>query len=132
MVDDVLKQQILLMFRARDFESMWFVCKATYENLGFDAGDREKVDEYKWIVQQLRKYMFSKQNQIIECGNLDDMIAIVDDLIGKADEYGDDRKHIAYNFIRDHWLFELRNHLVQLKLDNMISDESMFDDIEEE
>ena len=130
MVDEGLQQQILLMFRARDFESMWFVCKASYENLGFkDATDQQKIDEYKWIVQQLRKYMFSKQDEILGCVDLDDMIKHVEDLIAKASEYGDERKEIAYNFMRDHWLFELRNHLVQLWQDSMISE---FDEEDEE
>ena len=128
MVDEALKQQVLLMFRARDFESMWFICKATYENLGFkDATDQQKIDEYKWIVQQLRKYMFSKQEQIIGCETIEAMLEQVDDLISKASEYGDERKVIVYNFMRDHWLFELRNHLVQLW-----QEASMIDEYEED
>lgn len=100
---------------------MWFICKATYENLGFtDATDQQKIDEYKWIVQQLRKYMFSKQDPIIGCKDLDTMINAVDGLIADAAEYGDERKVIVYNFMRDHWLYELRNHLVQLWQESMM------------
>jgi hypothetical protein len=121
MVDEALKQQVMLMFRARDFESMWFICKTTYENLGFeDASDQQKIDEFKWIVQQLRKYMFSKQDAIIGCKDIDTMISAVDGLIADAAEYGDERKVIAYNFMRDHWLFELRNYLVQLWQESMM------------
>lgn len=131
MVDETLKQQVLLMFRARDFESMWFICKATYENLGFkDATDQQKIDEYKWIVQQLRKYMFSKQEPIMSCKDLEAMINEVDVLISKASEYGDERKVIVYNFMRDHWLFELRNYLVQLWQEASIADE--YEEDEEE
>lgn len=131
MVDEALKQQVLLMFRARDFESMWFICKATYENLGFkDATDQQKIDEYKWIVQQLRKFMFSKQDAIIGCKDLDTMIEAVDGLIADAAEYGDERKVIVYNFMRDHWLYELRNHLVQLWQESMMP--SLTEEDEEE
>ena len=122
MIDEGLKQQVLLMFQARDFESMWFICKSMYENLGFtETTDQQKIEEYKWIVQQLRKYMFSKQEQIISCKDVDEMIAEVDTLISKAAEYGDERKSIVYNFMRDHWLFELRNFLMQLWQESQIT-----------
>lgn len=110
---------------------MWFICKATYENLGFnDATDQQKIDEYKWIVQQLRKYMFSKQEPIMSCKDLETMINEVDVLISKASEYGDERKVIVYNFMRDHWLFELRNYLVQLWQEASIADEPEEDEEE--
>ena len=116
MVESSLKNQILLMFRAKDFHGMWFIIKQNYEELGFSdpMTDQQKIDEYKWIVQQLRKYMFSKQDEIMACGSIEDMIDFVDMLIGKADEYAEERKKIVYNFIRDGWLYELRNYLSML------------------
>lgn len=117
MVEQELKNQILYMFRSSDFESMWYVCKKMYENLGFtDVTDQEKIDEYKWIVQQLRKYMFTKQDEIVNLNDLDEMMDHVELLIGRAEEYADERKKVVYNFMRDHWLLELRNHLLQLQL----------------
>lgn len=116
MVESSLKNQILLMFRAKDFHGMWFIIKQNYEELGFSdpMTDQQKIDEYKWIVQQLRKYMFSKQDEIMACESIEDMIDFVDMLIGKADEYAEERKKIVYNFIRDGWLYELRNYLSML------------------
>lgn len=115
MVDEFTRSQVLLLFQAKDFESMWHVCKAWYESLGFtDATDQQKVDEYKWIVQQLRKYMFSKQDEIAGLNAIEDMVAKVEELIGKAPEYGEDRKKIVYNFIRDHWLYEVRDSLFEM------------------
>lgn len=121
MVDPGIKNSVLLMFRAKDFEGMWFTLKSMYSDLGFtdDITDQQRIDEYKWIVQQLRKYMFSKQDEILACDNLTEMVAKVDDLIGKADEYGDERKKVVYNFLRDHWLYELRNHLSNMIMDIM-------------
>lgn len=119
MVDANIRNSVLLMFRANDFEAMWYVLKDQYDNLGFSdqMSDQQRVDEYKWIVQQLRKYMFSKQDDILGCDSVDEMVARVDDLIGRAEEYGDDRKHVVYNFVRDHWLYELRNHLSNMLID---------------
>lgn len=116
MVNDQLKQGIMLMFQARDFEGMWYAIKDEYHDLGFtdDLPDQVRIDEYKWITQQLRKYMFTKQDDIMKCDSVEAMVTMVDDLIGKAEEYGDERKKIVYNFMRDHWLYEVRNHLMNL------------------
>lgn len=132
MVDDKLKQRVELMFQARDFESMWFAISDEYRDLGFNGpmSDQDKIDEYTWITQQLRKYMFSKQDEILGCDSLEDMIAMIDAFIGKASEYGDDRKKVVYNFMRDHWLYEIRNHLVNLIMEINLQNES--DDEEEE
>lgn len=113
MIDPGIKGNIQLMFRAKDFEGMWFNLKNWYEQLGFaDAiTDQERIDEYTWIVQQLRKYMFSKQDDVLACDSVEEMIEVVDSMIGNAQEYGADRRHVVYNFVRDHWLYELRNHL---------------------
>ena len=116
MVDQVLKDQILLMFRARDFEGMWFIIKNQYDELGFTdpMTDQQKIDEYKWIVQQLRKFMFTKQDDVLSCDSLESMVACVEKMIGNAEEYGDERKKVVYNFMRDHWLYELKDHLTML------------------
>lgn len=116
MVDEQRANDIMLMFQARDFETMWYAIMAEYKELGFtdDIPDHEMIEEYTWITQQLRKYMFSKQDEILGCDSLEDMVAMVDSLIGKAGEYGDERKKVVYNFMRDHWLYEVRNHLTGL------------------
>ena len=116
MVDQLLKDQILLMFRARDFEGMWFIIKNQYDELGFTdpMTDQQKIDEYKWIVQQLRKFMFTKQDDVLSCDSLESMVACVEKMIGNAEEYGDERKKVVYNFMRDHWLYELKDHLTML------------------
>lgn len=132
MVDETIKQRVELMFQARDFESMWFAITDEYRDLGFtdSIADQDRIDEYTWITQQLRKYMFSKQDEILGCESLGDMIALIDVYIGKAGEYGEDRKKVVYNFMRDHWLYEIRNHLVNLIIEISMQDEN--DDGEED
>ena len=111
---------------------MWFNVKQWYEALGFTdpLSDQQRIDEFKWIVQQLRKYMFSKQDVIVGHENLEGMVAEVDNLLSKAEEYGDERKKIVYNFMRDHWLYEIRNHLNVMMMDMEIEkyDQTAFDE----
>ena len=117
MVDDATRELLAEgLFRSPDFENVWMECKQMYENLGFhdNISDEEMIAEFKYIAQQLRKYIFTKQGEILKHATYGDMIGEIDNLIGKAPEYDDDRRGIVYNFMRDHWLYEIRNIFVQL------------------
>lgn len=102
-------------FQDEAFEQTWMEMKQEYETLGFrdDITDEEMISEFKYIAQQLRKYKFSKQDQIIAHDTLEDMVKEISNLIGKAPEYGDSRKEIVYNFMRDHWLINMFNTLMR-------------------
>lgn len=117
MVDEKTKQLMTDgIFSVPDFEGIWMECKGLYENLGFrdNITDMEMISEFKYISQQLRKYIFSKQDEILSQNTYREMLEIVDNLIAKAKEYGDSRREIAYNFMRDHWLLSLHNILSML------------------
>lgn len=101
--DAVIKE----FFHAKGFKDMWPDIKMKYENLGFhidQMGDDEIIEEFTDICQQLRKYMFSKQDQIISKDTYGEMADVAEELIGKAQEYAKDRKMVVYYFMRDEWL----------------------------
>lgn len=102
-------------FQDEAFEHTWMEMRQEYVNLGFNdkISDEEMIAEFKYIAQQLRKYKFSKQDQIVSHDTLEEMAAEVERLIGKAPEYGDSRKEIVYNFMRDHWLVNMYNTLMR-------------------
>jgi len=117
MVDPGLKELMANgLFKADDFEQAWMELDQLVENLRLQdfRDDSEKIGEYKWIVQQLRKYMGTKQDEVLRCDTIDDMVAKVEDLISKQREYGDNRKEVLYNFMRDHWLYGLHSVLSQM------------------
>lgn len=116
MVDEQTRQMLAnTLFKSPDFEAVWAECLSIYKNLGFnDYGDEDMIAEFTYVAQQLRKYVFTKQDVILNHGSYDDMLAEIDNLIGKAAEYGGSRKEIAYNFLRDHWLYAIRNLFVNL------------------
>lgn len=61
--------------------------------------------------------MASKQDTILSHGgDLDSMQREVENLINRAPEYGDERKELIYNFLRDQWLMELY-HGIQALID---------------
>lgn len=102
-------------FQDDSFEQTWMEMKAEYEALGFndEISDEQMIAEFKYIAQQLRKYKFSKQDQIVGHDTLQEMADEVESLIGKAPEYGDKRPEIVYNFMRDHWLVNMYNSMAQ-------------------
>lgn len=113
----VLDKEIIInaFFQDNAFEQTWMEMKQQYEQLGFhdDITDEQMISEFKYIAQQLRKYKFSKQDQIVGKDTVEEMVAEIEALIGKAPEYGSTRPEIVYNFMRDHWLVGMLNILAQ-------------------
>ena len=111
-LSDGERSTLNLLFQMADFRSMFDIIRNEYDRyeLGSGLDDDTKIQEFKYITQQLRKYMASKQDLILNHGgDLEGMRDEIDNLINKAPEYGDERKELIYNFMRDQWLLELRN-----------------------
>lgn len=123
----VIDKQIIeqAFFQDEAFEQTWIEMKQEYETLGFrdKLTDEELIAEFKYIAQQLRKYKFSKQDQILNHDTVEEMVAEIGELIGRAPEYGNSRKEIVYNFMRDHWLVNMHNTLYRAAMMNDEEDE---------
>ena len=123
----MINKDILIQafFQDNDFEQTWMDIKQEYEVLGFhdDIDDKTMIDEFKYIAQQLRKYKFSKQDQILKHDSYEDMVNEVGNLIGKASEYESERKQLVYGFLRDHWLVNMYNTLIRIVAMENSSDE---------
>lgn len=123
----VIDKQIIeqAFFQDEAFEQTWIEMKQEYETLGFRdrLTDEELIAEFKYIAQQLRKYKFSKQDQILNHDSVEEMVAEIGELIGRAPEYGNSRKEIVYNFMRDHWLVNMHNTLYRAAMMNDEEDE---------
>lgn len=123
----VIDKQIIeqAFFQDEAFEQTWIEMKQEYETLGFrdKLTDEELIAEFKYIAQQLRKYKFSKQDQILNHDSVEEMVAEIGELIGRAPEYGNSRKEIVYNFMRDHWLVNMHNTLYRAVMMNDEEDE---------
>lgn len=124
MINPEMKESMGTMFHMRDFESMWLQLNAEYELLGIgvDMTDVERIAEYTSITKQLRKYMSTKQDQVLGHDSIEDMMEEVEQLISKAPEYGENRPTLVYNFMRDKWLVELYTMLANM-LEEMTEDD---------
>lgn len=91
---------------------MWSILRAQYEVLGFSDGisDEEKIAEFKYINQQLRKYVFTLQDNVYTMvGSPDRVAAFATDKLAGASEEATTRQELVYNFVRDQWLIGLIN-----------------------
>lgn len=120
------KQRLELAFQPRNFQAMWFTLNEKYKSLDFkdSIADSVRIQEYKYIVQQLRKYMAKCKDDILyDCDNPEEMVEKIGYLLGNGAEYGNERKEIVYNFVRDDWLIEINNYILDYIYENMIIEE---------
>jgi len=98
------------LFEMNSFSTTWNTIDQVYRQhgMGDRMDDQERIAEYTYINQQLRKYISSAEGTVLSHGaDLDGMKAEVENLISTAPEYADTRKQLMYNFVRDIWLLDL-------------------------
>ena len=94
-----------------DFRNMFSVIDQTYQslNLGKDMTDEEKIEEYSWINQQMRKFAGSKKTYLADKRNYEEVVHQIEDWLTNSNEYGKSRKELIYGFLRDQMLVEWAN-----------------------
>ena len=114
---DYQREVLDSFFMMKDFRSMWDIIYNEYETKHLDTWmyDDDMLKEFQYINQQLRKYISSHQDQIMDHGSdFEAMLKEIEELLGTASEYADNRKELIYNFLRDQWLVELHDGIVWL------------------
>ena len=102
-------------FKTPDLLAYWPELLRRYKEMGFSdpLTDEQRIKEFTYIVQQVRKYVFSNQKIILShLYDLPRMLAVVDDLIEKRTETSDERKKLVYYAVRDEWLAHLRSQIL--------------------
>jgi len=96
-------------FEIPSFYDMFVLLNSKYDELDFrdNISDGERISEYKWINQQVRKYITKTKGIVLNHKHQEEMMAEVENLISKTEDYGDSRKEIVYNILRDQFLNEL-------------------------
>ena len=101
-------------FQTPDLMGQWQDLLRRYREMGFTdpLTDSQRIEEFTYIVEQVRKYIFSKEKSILSYSHdLNKMLAFVDELISKAPEKSLERKTLVYYALRDEWLVHLRNDI---------------------
>ena len=113
-----LRDSIAKMFELPTFLNIWPTIQKTYDMMGFKdtLTDEKMISEYKYVVEQFRKYVSSHEKQILKCESIESMLAIVEKMIKSAPEVDLDRKVLVYYQIRDTWLWNLYTYIKRIEL----------------
>ena len=113
-----VRDSISRLFELPTVLNMWPTIQKTYTMLGFKdvLTDEKMISEYKYIVEQFRKYVSSHEKQILKCENIEAMLIAVEKMIKKAPEVDLDRKVLVYYQIRDSWLWNLYTYIKRIEL----------------
>lgn len=113
-----LRDNIAKMFELPTFLNIWPTIQKTYDMMGFKdtLTDEKMISEYKYVVEQFRKYVSSHEKQILKCESIESMLAIVEKMIKSAPEVDLDRKVLVYYQIRDTWLWNLYTYIKRIEL----------------
>lgn len=113
-----IRDSISRLFELPTVLNMWPTIQKTYTMLGFKdvLTDEKMISEYKYIVEQFRKYVSSHEKQILKCENIEAMLIAVEKMIKNAPEVDLDRKVLVYYQIRDSWLWNLYTYIKRIEL----------------
>ena len=113
-----LRDNIAKMFELPTFLNIWPTIQKTYDMMGFKdtLTDEKMISEYKYVVEQFRKYVSSHEKQILKCENIESMLEVVEKMIKSAPEVDLDRKVLVYYQIRDTWLWNLYTYIKRIEL----------------
>lgn len=114
---DEQRQALENQFSLVDFVSMWPIIDEVYKRMGLGdlLADEERIAEYKYINEQLRKFVFKQEEPIMSHGgDLQGMFQEAVAMAEKSREYGDERKKIVYGALRDQWMGQLINLIITL------------------
>jgi hypothetical protein len=103
-----------------DVVASWESLCDTYDALRFSdpLSDAERLEEYRWIVQQMNSFLTKMRTRLLPCKDMEAMAAALEDSLvpsGKM-ELGS-RKALVYQKLRQQWvmteLARLRTALAQ-------------------
>ena len=112
-IDELLDEA----FDMPDFRSTWFFVDNWYKRLGFKdpIPDSDRIEEYKWITEQLRKVIFKIEDEMRELASKPEMLLqYLDNKIAKANDKATSRKELVFGFMRDEWYITTRNEIENL------------------
>lgn len=103
------------LFHLPNAIDMFIQINEVRNKLGFNVikDDQELVAENNWIIQQYRKYVFTKESSLAGSWveGPEKVLAYLVDYTENAPDSMEDRKHIIYQALRDAWLTGSINNL---------------------
>lgn len=102
-----------------DVVASWESLCGTYEALRFTdrLSDAERLDEYKWIVQQMNSFLSKVRTRLLSCRDIDAMLEMLGSTftpVGKVELSS--RRALVYQKLRQQWIRTSMSELEMMRL----------------
>lgn len=106
-----------------DLVASWETLVSMYEQLRFldELTDRDRMEEFKWIVKEMNKFLTRARNSLGSCVKRRDsdgaMSWLIDQYSTKDATNVTDRKSLVYAKLKQQWLHTTSNSLARITED---------------
>ena len=107
-----------------DVVASWESLCGTYEALRFtdQLSDAERLDEYKWIVQQMNSFLSKVRTRLLSCRDIDAMLEMLGSTFTPAGKVElSTRKALVYQKLRQQWI---RKSMAELQVMRLQTEET--------
>jgi hypothetical protein len=107
-----------------DVVASWESLCGTYEALRFSdhLSDAERLDEYKWIVQQMNSFLSKVRTRLLSCRDIDAMLEMLGSTFTPAGKVElSTRKALVYQKLRQQWI---RTSMAELQVMRLQTEET--------
>lgn len=107
---------------AFDVVASWESLCAMYRNLEFtdQLSDAVRLEEYKWIVKELNKFMTRARTKLMSCTSVDAMVKALNEMYTPTGKVSiENRKSLTYQKLRQQWVTGTKSRLEQLAQEMM-------------
>lgn len=97
-----------------DVIASWESLCDTYDTLRFSdpLSDSERLEEYKWIVHHMNSFLSKTRSRLMTCHDKEAMIEVLTIILKPAGKMVlNDRRTLAFQKLRQQWIFAMINKL---------------------
>lgn len=110
-----------------DVVASWENLCGVYEALRFtdSISDGERLEEFKWITQQMNSFLSKMRTKLMSCNTEDAMMALLRESYFPAGKVElPDRKALAFQVLRQRWITRMGHRLHMMDEEMLMKEES--------
>lgn len=105
-VKDYLHDWVENECRALDVVASWETLCDVYRSLEFSdpISDATKMEEFKWIIENMNRYLTSARKKLLNCTDPESMMEILSKMFISEQAKVTDRRSLTYHKLRQVWV----------------------------
>ena len=110
-----------------DVVASWENLCGVYDALRFTdvLADSERLEEFKWITQQMNSFLSKMRTKLLSCSTVDAMMDLLEQSYFPAGKVElSDRKSLAFQCLKQRWITMLKHRLRMLDEEMLVKEES--------